>query len=88
MGQGQGQDPSGVPVQGEHPDPFARAMRDVGVVGLGKAARGPHGDPVRRAVAGPSKAARINEGLGQEQAMPMHRLPIRRQPGEREAENP
>lgn len=74
--------------RGEHPDPLARAMCNVGVVGLRKAARGTHINPVGRAVAGPPKAAWIDEGLGQQQAMPVHGVPIRGQPGEREAENP
>ena len=75
--QGRGPDPAGGPVQGDHPNPLARARRDGGVGGLGPAARGAPGDPGGRAGAGPQTAARIEEGRGPQQARPLRRLPSR-----------
>jgi hypothetical protein len=43
--------------------------------------------PVSRAVAGPAKALRINEGLGEPDGVPIHSFPVVRQSGRHPAEN-
>ncbi len=55
-------------------------MCDIGIVGLGKAARGPEIGPVGAPVAGAGKASRIDEGLGEHQAV--DRLPASGQASE------